>query len=106
VFKRPGEEPYGVFSNFCAGCPISVAGSTFDSSEHFFQAMKFTLRNSGRERTADGLPFGHPHARPFVDGGLSSMKGSSSWESLPLSMEIVSSSLFEQCSRKLGKKSN
>jgi predicted NAD-dependent protein-ADP-ribosyltransferase YbiA (DUF1768 family) len=83
VFKRPGEEPYGVFSNFCAGFPISVAGSTFDSSEHFFQAMKFTPANSGRERTADGLPFGSftfskemetPGTRVFLSGTVAACR--------------------------------
>lgn len=37
-------EPYYEFTNFVEGFPISIDGFEYPSSEHYYQAMKFTKR--------------------------------------------------------------
>ena len=41
-FYRANEVPYGLFSNFDRKHPITIEGIVWTSTEHFFQATKFS----------------------------------------------------------------
>jgi len=40
-FYSSKETPFGVFSNFLRGYPITLKGKTWPTSEHYYQAQKF-----------------------------------------------------------------
>lgn len=84
-FRRPSDE-FGGFSNMSISFPLNVLGVQIPSSEHLYQAMRFTLRTKLPQHVSQfGSLLKSTRSRPIVEWS----RHDSFWGAGPINDETV-----------------